>query len=71
MGLNPPLTGGGAPPHGWEAAAVPAAPSGAGRLARQKGIMARDQILAWQLQFRDRRSAPRAGRSSGARGPGS
>ena len=28
--------------------------SAAGRPARQKGILARDQILAWQLQFRDR-----------------
>ena len=54
MGRRPPYP---PPPSTKDAAARGAAASpaaGAGRPARQKGMMARDQILAWQLQFRDR-----------------
>ncbi len=65
MGPRPHATGGGVPPHGEEAAAPPGDPPGGRRQARQKGIMARDQILAWQLQFQDRRGIARSGRLSG------
>jgi hypothetical protein len=55
MGPRPPPTGdGGSAGSAALPAAAAAASVGSGRPARQKGILARDQILAWQLQFRDR-----------------